>query len=714
MRILPLEVLDLIIEHVDNQHDLFTLLTISRAIGEKAARELYRDPLRFALPDDSSLSSLLSLLLSLSPADDNQTRILRLATGTPLCSELVSPPMLDYLSFLRVFDWGSIDPKNVQMRLHWYLYKVRRLLDEGDEMVQGLLHHPHFLNRAITFALVGHQLHRIEMLEIEVGDIRRYTLAAAQLSRIVKIRVRGCEPWDLFYSGVKALILAIQLHHGKEQLRDVTLIPNPLEDGPRADATDFDITAALEIYSLLPKPRHPVLLPSPCGSVVALDRPFDRDLARIVEGFVTPWSPTWKAARLLYRDLYPGQLLQRFRSLQNLTVALYPGDDPDIFLWLAYEACQRKMSLQKLTLALKSLDPLWCMRPIEDAMRGFAHSLSELQLALRTLPATPPCILQAPTCLACLDTLDLSTSGALSFHTSFWDNCPKLRHLSIRVSCSQALEPTTQDSTLSFSSPSPSPSPMPSASASASASLPPTTTPTMMVQSRSISMLQLHQDAIHFFDPRSLNHMPSLERLEILCSAIDAAACGTRHTTLWTWDWTVPSLRRLDVEGDLSALGFSFKILGSCPVLKVISLKAICADVHVLNVKGSHAELDNIDRAKFTNLETIEIGGRCTIERDELSYLLTTFRDLKELKVHAPAILDDRVSDSEVVRLVRCHRSLKLFSSPLCLKAPPRDLGLKPPPPWIYLEKRWQDVWQDIRVFFGKNAFSLPRVAETP
>ncbi|KAG0255157.1 hypothetical protein DFQ27_006408 [Actinomortierella ambigua] len=555
--------------------------------------------------------------------------------------------MLDYLSFLRVFDWGSIDPKNVQMRLHWYLYKVRRLLDEGDEMVQGLLHHPHFLNRAITFALVGHQLHRIEMLEIEAGDIRRYTLAAAQLSRIVKIRVRGCEPWDLFYSGVKALILAIQLHHGKEQLRDVTLIPNPLEDGPRADATDFDITAALEIYSLLPKPRHPVLLPSPCGSMVALDRPFDRDLARIVEGFVTPWSPTWKAARLLYRDLYPGQLLQRFRSLQNLTVALYPGDDPDIFLWLAYEACQRKMSLQKLTLALKSPDPLWCMRPIEDAMRGFAHSLSELQLALRTLPATPPSsALKYPGQL-------LAGIGA------YYSRQYSVFFITITITITNAITNTITN-TISIS----------------------------------ISIA-------------ATNNYPDND-------AIDAAACGTRHTTLWTWDWTVPSLRRLDVEGDLSALGFSFKILGSCPVLKVISLKAICADVHVLNVRGSHAELDNIDRAKFANLETIEIGGRCTIERDELSYLLTTFRDLKELKVHAPAILDDRVSDSEVVRLVRCHRSLKLFSSPLCLKAPPRDLGLKPPPPWIYLEKRWQDVWQDIRVFFGKNAFSLPRVAETP
>ncbi|KAF9976502.1 hypothetical protein BGZ73_008442 [Actinomortierella ambigua] len=119
------------------------------------------------------------------------------------------------------------------------------------------------------------------------------------------------------------------------------------------------------------------------------------------------------------------------------------------------------------------------------------------------------------------------------------------------------------------------------------------------------------------FDPSSLQWMPNLESLTVsgpvashkfiytIPSAVDNPTTKMAHqrstpfpnSHLWTWDWQMPSLRVLDLQGDVAAR-FRFQWLEYCPQLRVLSL----------DINGTFRRLDLSD---FVAASTgLDIKGR--------------------------------------------------------------------------------------------------------
>ncbi|KAK9766796.1 hypothetical protein K7432_003848 [Basidiobolus ranarum] len=84
--------------------------------------------------------------------------------------------------------------------------------------------------------------------------------------------------------------------------------------------------------------------------------------------------------------------------------------------------------------------------------------------------------------------------------------------------------------------------------------------------------IRLEHEVSYQFNFDSLKYSPLLESLTItesgLCLPIrlENSACWA-----WTWDWNLPHLKRLDLEGE-SAFLFQFRLLESCPPLEYLSL----------------------------------------------------------------------------------------------------------------------------------------------
>ncbi|KAF9970119.1 hypothetical protein BGZ75_002441, partial [Mortierella antarctica] len=151
---LPFDCISHVINQIDNRHDLFTLLTVSRGVFQVAARRLYRDPLHRDWPRgyDPRLGKLVRLLLSLSPANDNKSNRLRQAVGlVDATTPIPTTTMHNYLSFLRVVHWSD--------QLH---------KDDFSNDMTGTWRSEDFLS-TLTWAFVGHRLE--DVVELDVFEI---------------------------------------------------------------------------------------------------------------------------------------------------------------------------------------------------------------------------------------------------------------------------------------------------------------------------------------------------------------------------------------------------------------------------------------------------------------------------------------------------------------------------------------------------------------
>ncbi|KAG0238041.1 hypothetical protein BGW42_007595 [Actinomortierella wolfii] len=174
-----LECIAMVIEFVDNHHDLFNLLTVSKDVFQITARRLYRDPIKSSPDDyDSSIPKLILFLLSLSPARGKTIDILRRSYGLPpFRTPLYPKPMLDYLSALRLFN------RDLYMELTW--------------------------------AFVGHRLGEVEELEVEFEDKERYLSNATKMTRMCKIWIRLDSP---NYKNMSDLAVAMTANGNDENL----------------------------------------------------------------------------------------------------------------------------------------------------------------------------------------------------------------------------------------------------------------------------------------------------------------------------------------------------------------------------------------------------------------------------------------------------------------------------------------------------------------
>ncbi|KAG0248130.1 hypothetical protein DFQ27_001150, partial [Actinomortierella ambigua] len=363
---LPLECLANVIEHIDDPHSLFSLLTVSKDVFLLAAQQLYSDPLRYY-----SIKSLVILrgLLVLSPVNDKDIQVVRQALDAPLRADSDPPLMLDYLHYIRFFN-------------------IRRAYDDGYRRMfnlyrlahsqQTLPSHPQPF--ALQNAIIGRHLSNLREFGIVVDDIEQCLQLAPHLSSLATIVILGCLKGHV--DQVKDLILAIQRHQGAGRLTDCRFQED--HRGP------IDSNEAIQVLSVLPplESQASLTFPRADGSPTILDRPMDHALARLIRLVISEENGLIPQMKTYYPGLTISQIMQRCRAVRQMEVEVSEMENKDLFAWAPYEAEQQRkqqphrnpFKLVDLTiLQLKVYAPIsgddtlsdtnvWILKPVDDVL----------------------------------------------------------------------------------------------------------------------------------------------------------------------------------------------------------------------------------------------------------------------------------------------------------------------------------------------------------
>ncbi|KAF9150657.1 hypothetical protein DFQ26_001497, partial [Actinomortierella ambigua] len=346
------DVIALILDNVEDRATLFSLLTVNRQLFPYACRALYKDPLRFfrrphiiRTPQLKSMRSLFHLFLSLSPATDEATNLVREVYDIPLKHEPEAfHTMLDYLSFIQSVRWECILEYNDEL---WGSDSLRE-----HAYTQGFLC-ANFFQDIVTWSVCGHRLGEIRELEIQPKGLGRFIDMAPRLSRltVVTIAMQGSSCDDLtqtFYPDALRLIQALQKYHGTDRLLYLDFAER--RRYIHHDAVfRWDVEIAKQLQPLFPRDLiFPVL------------RPMDAYLSRLTSlKTSTEARDRWPDISKEYSDMSTGQILQRCRSLVELEIDFDQGeiDDPNVFAWAADEARERAAGrLSASAVPLKELD----------------------------------------------------------------------------------------------------------------------------------------------------------------------------------------------------------------------------------------------------------------------------------------------------------------------------------------------------------------------
>ncbi|KAG0252408.1 hypothetical protein DFQ27_008087 [Actinomortierella ambigua] len=334
------------------------------------------DPLRYSeLQLIKSLVILRGLLL-LSPVNDNDIQVVRQALDAPLRADSDPPLMLDYLQYIRFFN-------------------MRRAYDDGYRRMFNLDEPPHSQQAvsprprpfSLQYAIVGRHLSNLWELGIVANDIEQYFQLVPHLSSLARIVILDCPKGHL--DRVKDLILAIQRHHGASRLTDCRFEEDHREP--------IDNKEAMQVLSLLPPldSQTSLTFPRADGSPTILDRPVDHALARLTSLTINENGGDVPLMKTYYPDLTISQILQRCRAVRQMEVEVSAMENKDLFSWAPYEVEQRRQQRPhskplklvhleglrlKVQAPISSDDPpsdtnVWILKPVDDVLRGFAHSL---------------------------------------------------------------------------------------------------------------------------------------------------------------------------------------------------------------------------------------------------------------------------------------------------------------------------------------------------
>ncbi|KAG0028886.1 hypothetical protein BGZ81_004346 [Podila clonocystis] len=709
---LTLDCIGRVIHWVDGRQDLFNLLTVSKDIFPIAARRLYRDPIKSRTATfDDSVRKLVLLLLTLSPANGERIDRIRQSSGLPSSGiPLDPPPMLHYLSFVKVVRWKG------------RIYRESQLMDVlrcWDDDLYALL----------TWAFVGHRLDEVEELEIDLKHQERYLENAAKMTSLHKIWTRFGNNHDYkdLYNFSEAMILAIQQHHGLHQLRECHMIPNPLVWGPGASGYDnefpeIDLSGAQRVLSHLPPPKHYLTLPRPNGSTVSLDQPFDPYVATIQDMSsmdAQEVSLIWKALIKVYPGQSPDQLLQRFRGMTafNIHPETANGNDENLLAWATCEAerhYHRPGGRQQVPLVplqtlfveyddmetkstaprAKTTTAKWKL--LQDGLLGFSGTLNWLSVRYpRSVDGMVDRLFTVPRPLHKLKILFL---GEMAIDPSVWDLAPNIENLSIRYSF-PLLEVPDATAAESQDDHSTTTTPMTVDTATttvAAEQQPQRQLPEFSFHCPKLTHLTLEDRVIGLFDPNCLHRLPNLREMKLSSWSLarkrivdeggdsDEAQAALRvlHPTRWSWDWSFPMLNTLTLMGDLHEFGFSFAILRSCPTLTCVDLThRDAARRFPLRAKGIlDVPLDNNNNQSLpftqSKLTKIQLFKDWDIESDELACLLKALPGLMVMCMMDSVQYVKDLGDRELIDMTKTHPALRYVASNMVRTTEPAALGL--------------------------------------
>ncbi|KAF9974018.1 hypothetical protein BGZ73_002688 [Actinomortierella ambigua] len=664
--LLPLEIIEAIVNQVDDTGTLFSLLTVSSNVFELAVRQLYYDPFQ-RLAEKSrgnsaslaeGISLLRSLLLLLSPYEDVATKIalkvygfVREASPTitlapspdsavtvsireqPECGQHDSITHLNYrinyLSLVRVFDIHL--PEGATVR--WFY--TPNLLTFDDRMEFGELLDDSFTHSkthilyqtSITWALVGHQLSQLCAIHIPAQDIERYIQHVKQFSKLQQVvfdmdAIIAYNYDDSEESNLSLYNRIIEscLDFTRLLCEHLTIMSPTNQTAPPSNSQNQSIPPrykqrpiSAEFYHTNNsynmefilrdyKPRLKELLPPLYKPRSLTSDNWDRfvckanevDLRHVEYVSVRKLSENrvlsrmrgdvnfgWTSLEERWGNLFVPRaapyVLRACRSLRSLESEV----DQDNFLEWAVEekvkALQHELKMQSsphmspspptersVRLAHVSLycAPEVTLGIVNDTMRGFDVSIETAQYTFKpgdtghkdlgdgqdddryhddtVLGGIP----SSPWILPRLRKLQLDCRSEIQLHPSAFDHCPQLKILHL-VQSNTASTPQSPSYKIELGSNRKDQVNQPSSIPLLPAwnNLP------------SLRELVLVGSTIHSFHPQTLHSTPLLNKLvlrgatmhEHNWSSEPSSSCASFD--LWTWDWTLPYLRYLEVEG---------------------------------------------------------------------------------------------------------------------------------------------------------------------
>ncbi|KAF9164698.1 hypothetical protein DFQ26_001144 [Actinomortierella ambigua] len=658
---LNIDVLALIIDKID---DVFSL----------ASRTLYRDPgfilCRKYRSHEWSTHAFVRLVLTISPAQDDNTNILRQIFNVTIASD---PPTFNYLSLIRVIRWETLFKlcfNSVRDALgDLKYYRQQQPMSPFDDR---LLRATECLTRAICF----HQLSNIVELEIQSVGAAEYVERASELSRLRRIVFAHdgkVATVQYIYTIAIRLVRAIQRHHSHAILQDCWISHAIGELGKLTPQH-------IELDSLLPPPE------ALKGLKIESPRPMDRYLVRLNQlQYDSNEHYHWRKISRNYINPPAGRILQCCRGLTELVLRIAQDciRDADVFAWAAQEARDRDagrllapaVPLEDLNLSVATLDIRGVRKLFSDAMVGFADSLRFLELLCEpigtrnnqdgdgdgdddddgdakkptTTLASLPSIGDGTRMLPQLEQFSFSALDAGLFDPSLLQISPNLTSLDVRLNYSDYPSPLCQNWSV--------------------------------LQLTKLTCLQLTGVSVQLFDPASFASMPCLEALTL--AQIHPHPNSVTWMERWTWDWPMPSLHQLSIR--LADEGwFSLKVLRMYPKLNYFHFSSSCEmSETMLRIKAQTILDDNNNNSSFRTVQMLylHVGAELTI--DDLQYLLQhAFPCLKILDLTTTV----QSTTPQLIMATKNHPTLRyiILSGTIPFEEELVDIGLVKVPPLDY------------------------------
>ncbi|KAF9158286.1 hypothetical protein DFQ26_007803 [Actinomortierella ambigua] len=595
---LPPECVEAIVRRVLDIPTLFALLFVCKEMSAVAEKVIYEDPFRLTVGNKNTSfvhGRLLDRLLPLSPYEDevfdrilhtlghrrrpaldatdstNATASTTTADSTttlpPLSEETAalaaaidasaqeltthaestsSPPKKQYknaLSHLRIFDY-DVDMYNTTY-FHPSAYMITRdIVDHYHLRWEPALRK---VQSTVGWACFGHQLRQLQRLRIPIWDLERFL---DQLPSLVNVRVLNFAATKVWPTNshpevaqvlvvdqlriVVEFIKAFQLFHGSERPQQCEIFNLDMGlGGEEAKALER------QFYALLPP------LPSPTHlSVQNWPRMAARyehvDLSQVTDITYTDTRVDWPDRQHL--------VLERCQSLEQLNCL---GLERDMFIFRKTMP-RGWCSISGLRLQCNG----FIMRDLVDSAMVVLHG--SLTTAIFTVRTTSITLLDPELTIGkhwpsfpVLQTLHIQAKETIFLHPRALHDAPKLKSLYL-FDETNLYNPYTL------------------------AQLEPWRLPSL----RSLYLQGMTAAAFH---PKSLAGLPQLANATIKGVKMDARRYfmprhsdntprGMRLAELWTWDWEMPALTNLRMEGEL-AYRFDFQWLEFCPQLTELSLK---------------------------------------------------------------------------------------------------------------------------------------------
>ncbi|KAF9162140.1 hypothetical protein DFQ26_003826 [Actinomortierella ambigua] len=616
-------------------------------------RCLYKDPLRYFrdLSNRGRISesqeSLLRLLLSLSPATDDDTNLIRDLFDVPRkhASRVVQPrprAMADYLTLIQSIRWGNATERFRAQKENDRLHKLDR--------PRGFSTPAAYLRHTMTWSICGHRLGEIRELEMEPNEIQRFVDVASKLCRLQVIFIATRETsmrklTETIYPPTLRLIQTLQQHHGKDQIRDCHFAYSSTYERHDIDVFRLHTTIIKQLPPRFPRGLH-LALPL---------RPMDAYLSRLKALMTRNFPDRWRDISEDYSDMTVGQLLQRCRSLLELQLDFDHGqiDDPNLLTWAADEARERAagrllapaVPLVELGVQMESRRTTVSVpRMLMDGIRGFSQTLRILCLALGA---------------QVMEDVEVVEEGS-DDENEVWEQLPLVENDSVMLPKLESLIFMSDiverlDSRLLQLGPNLD-SLFVNLYRYCKPGVPPPIWPRLYLPY--LTQLELRWRAVNLFDPTSLHYMPRLQELHLFTTGPNSepSADALTFSGCWTWDWELPELETLDLRMGFSEINFSFGLLRGCPKLREVNLVPTSARSEPWYRLEVASTLTNPMEDIFPALTKLVLAGRYCLQPQDLQALVgRVLPGLKWLEMETV----HPCTAQQVIELTRDHSSLE-------------------------------------------------------